>query len=371
MNTSINKFKHILRLTDGTGIVEHALGRIPRRKEGYSTDDQARAMWLCLEWLDLVEEKESGILYDLIDTYLSFLLWVQNDHGHFHNNIAYDRSKEQESPSDDCLGRCLWASSLAYVRLQDEDRRVAAETLLEKALTQIPAMRSPRGWAYALSAVSLLIAHQYPLDLRSDLEMVAHKLVDAYRSHASAGWNWFEPIVAYSNGLLPWGLMCAYEVIRAPQILAVATESLDFLIRLSTNEKGQIRPVGNRGWCTRESRALWDQQPIDVMKLCLAAAKAYEIVGTARYAEIAAACRDWFYGANDAGALMVNAAEGSCYDGLGEKGVNLNQGAEATISYLITEALCLKLADKKGKVEEHGVCTKSTHPDSERSLSRV
>ncbi|WP_126429064.1 glycosyl transferase [Brevibacillus marinus] len=364
MQASIAKFQHILRLTDQTGILEHALGRIPRRTEGYSTDDQARALWLCLEWLDLLTEAESATLYNCIDTYLAFLLWVQRDDGHFHNNIAYDRTKEPELPSDDCLGRCLWASALAYVRLTDQDRRIAAETILEKALAQVPQLRYPRGWAYALAAISLLIAHRYPLDLTQHLDTLTQRLIESYRSHASAGWQWFEPVVTYSNGTLPWGLLCAYEVTQDQQVLAVGTESLAFLLQLSMNEKGQIRPVGNKGWCTRGSRALWDQQPIDVMKLCLAAAKAYEITGSPRYADVVTKCRDWFYGANDRGTVMVNAAEGSCCDGLCETGANLNQGAEATIAYLLTEALYLKQVNQKGKVEKHEACTTSTHLDS-------
>ena len=344
-------FKHIVRLTDDTGIMEHALGRIPRRKEGYSTDDQARALWMCLEWLELAGDGEAETLYKLIDTYLSFLLWVQQESGHFHNNIAYDRTKENETPSDDCLGRCLWAGALAWVRLRDPDRRIAAESLLGKALTQIPTLRYPRGWAYASSALSLLITHSGRIELRRDLDVLAQKLVDAYRSQSSTDWKWFEPVVSYSSGLLPWGLLSAYEVVRDGEILAVARESLDFLIRLSTDDMGQIRPMGNRGWCTRKSRALWDQQPIDVMKLCLAAAKAYDLLGTPRYAEVAAKCRDWFLGANDAGVSMANALEGSCFDGISEAGVNMNQGAEAAIAYLITEALYVKLTNRTGEVE--------------------
>jgi rhamnogalacturonyl hydrolase YesR len=349
---SIPSFKHVLRLTDEMGMMEHALGRIPRRKEGYSTDDQARALWMCLEWLDLVGEKEAETLYGLIDTYLSFLLWVQTEDGHFHNNIAYDRMQETEVPSDDCLGRCLWACALASVRLRDEDRRIAAQTILEKALIQVSAMRYPRGWAYALSALSLLIRHADRHDLQNELDNLTQKLVRLYRTHATTGWNWFEPVASYSNALLPWGLLHAYEMIQDKDVLAVTKESLDFLIGLSTNEAGQIRPVGNRGWCTRENRALWDQQPIDVMKLCLAAVKAYEQIGEPCYAAIAKACREWFYGANDAGRPMVNVKEGSCFDGISETGVNLNQGAEATISYLITEALCRKLENNKAEVEK-------------------
>ncbi|UUZ92677.1 hypothetical protein LJK87_46500 [Paenibacillus sp. P25] len=351
MNPSSVSLRHVQRLTDDTGIIEHALGLLPRRKEGYSTDDQARALWMCLEWLEITEDTESESLYRLIDTYLSFLLWVQKENGHFHNNIAYDRTREEESPSDDCLGRCLWALAVALVKLRDSERLLAARELFDKALTQAEAMTYPRGWAYALAALNLLVRHQYPLGRPELPDKLAAKLVQAYRTHSGPDWPWFEPVVSYSNGVLPWGPLCAYEATRKEEPLAVARESLDFIIRLSTNERGQIRPVGNRGWCVPGSRALWDQRPIDVLKLALAASKAYEITGISSYAEVLGQCRSWFYGENDAGIAMANTEEGSCYDGLGEAGANRNQGAESTLAYLLTEAIYWKyMRSKSGDI---------------------
>lgn len=345
MKRQLVSFRHLQRLTDDTGILEHSLGKIPRRGEGYSTDDQARALWACLEWMDFAKEEERRVLTSLIDTYLSFLLWVQQDNGHFHNNIAYDRSKERESPSDDCLGRSLWAIALSLVRLEDEDRRLAAHDLFVKAMPRIRDLRYPRGWSYALAALSLLIQHRYPLPLESTAEWTAARLMEAYRAHKKPDWHWFEPEVTYSSPVIPWGLLCGYDTFRREEWLSAAKESLDFLIRLLTNEKGQIRPIGNRGWCTPDQRPQWDQQPIDVMKLALACAKAYEITGNASYAEVVEKCRNWFYGANDAGAPLANPEEGSCCDGLGERGVNRNQGAESTLAYLLTEAIVRRMSD--------------------------
>ncbi len=345
MSPSPVSFRHLRRLTDDTGMLEHALGIIPRRKEGYSTDDQARALWACLEWLDRVESTEVRILSDLTDIYLSFLQWVQRENGHFHNNIAFDRTPEDETPSDDCLGRCLWASALAQVKLQDKSRVIAAEDLFEKALPRVHGMQYPRGQAYALAAVSLLIRSGRPPSLMPVAESLADRLLGSYSRHAKPEWHWYEPVLSYSNGVLPWGLLCACEIMEREDILAVAKESLDFLIRMSVNERGQMRPVGNRGWCVPGQRAQWDQQPIDVMKLLLAVSKAYEITGESGYRDVARRCRDWFYGDNDAGVSMVDTKEGACCDGLGEDGPNLNKGAESTISFLLTEALYLKLAD--------------------------
>ncbi|GGA24647.1 hypothetical protein [Paenibacillus physcomitrellae] len=166
-----------------------------------------------------------------------------------------------------------------------------------------------------------------------------------YRKHSAPDWSWFEPELTYSNGVLPWGLLWAYEMLEQPELLGIARQSLDFLIGISRNNAGQISVVGSNGWCRPGFRAVWDQQPIDVMKLALAAAKAYELTGEPAYEETARKCRAWFYGHNDLGAAMVNGQDGSCYDGLQEHGPNVNCGAEAVISYLLTEAICGKQAE--------------------------
>ena len=357
MNRHRVSFRHLQRLTDDTGILEHSLGKIPRRREGYSTDDQARALWACLEWMNFVQEEERDELTGLADTYLSFLLWVQKDDGHFHNNIAYDRTRERETPSDDCLGRCLWAGALCLIRLEDEDRRLAAHDMFVKAMERIPDLRHPRGWSFALAALSLLIQRRYPLQLEPLAEWTAARLMESYRAHGKPDWHWFEPVVTYSGAVIPWGLLCGYEAFRRQEWLAAARESLDFLIRLSTNGKGQIRPIGNRGWCSPGHRPQWDQQPVDVMKLALACAKAYEITGNALYADVVGKCRGWFYGENDAGALLADPEDGSCCDGLGEHGPNLNQGAESTIAYLLTEAIARQMSGgANDEADSHIVC---------------
>ena len=207
-------------------------------------------------------------------------------------------------------------------------------------------MRYPRGWAYAVAAFGLVQTRSsLPYRLEEQILYFADKLMELYRRHSKPGWLWFEPSLSYSNALLPWGLFWAYETLRKRELLTAAEDSLRFLIRLSTNEQGQIRPIGNQGWCTPQFRATWDQQPIDVMKLALAASKAYEITGSAEYADIVGRCQAWFHGSNDAGAPLVM-EEGGCCDGLGEDGPNLNQGAEAVISYLLTEAISQEFAER-------------------------
>jgi hypothetical protein len=348
-------------MTDSTGILEHAKGRMPNRKEGYSTDDQARALWACVEWMAAGEEvrgeadaalpAEAGpanapaspdmeLLDRLAETYLAFMQWAQLQDGRFQNDYAYDRTAEEGEPSDDCLGRCLWACANVVVRRPEARYAFAAEEMLLRAMEPAWEMDSPRGTAYALAAFGLLTRSGFDWDVRPLIRRMAGKLEGIYRASASDEWRWYEPVLTYSNALLPWGMFWAYEIEQRPEWLEIAQTSLDFLIRQSTSEAGHIRPVGNRGWCSADYRAEWDQQPIDVMKLALASIKACEITGEDAYRDVAVKCREWFWGLNDLGAVMVDERDGSCSDGLMPHGPSVNCGAEAVISYLVTEAIC-------------------------------
>lgn len=410
-------FVHLARLTDDTGLLEHALGVVPRRGEGYTTDDNARALWVCLEWIELLEGREKKVsergaadvgperpaspgpcavgglagrdaradqpacepeadgracsdlrlLRRLADTYTAFLLWAQQEDGTFHNNFHYDRRPEPEKRSDDCIGRALWALALARTHHPDAERRLAAETMLLGAAPHVPAMTSPRGWAYALSACSLLreyesasperagdgaarrsgpgfrVQNERSVHLDGLAEQLESRLIGLFRAHSDAGWRWFEPVMSYGNGVLPWSLFWSYAVTGNEEALKVARESLDFLIGCMATPDGRIRPVGNRGWCTRDGRSDWDQQPLDVMKLALAAEQAHRVEGRREYRDVVSACRDWFHGRNDGGVPLADPAEGSCCDGLTPDGPNVNRGAESTLSYLLAEAAYARL----------------------------
>jgi hypothetical protein len=356
LSPSVVKFEHLERLTDDTGLLEHCLGRIPRRREGYSTDDNARAIWACIEWFDLLGDDESAerrTLYRLLDRYLAFLLWAQNEEGWFQNNFHFDRTPERESRSDDCLGRSLWAAAVAYVNLDDSARKCVAAEILQRSLKVSSELRFLRGQAWALAACCLLLSKRSNgLDLPSEvsesdlihlIKLFEQCLIDAYHAHQMDDWRWFEPKLTYANGLLPWALFVAYQYHRRKETLKVAKESLDFLVEMMSSESRVIRPIGNRGWCDRERRADWDQQPIDVMKLALAAREAYRVLGDDTYRKIVHRCRDWFYGNNDHGIPLADPSDGSCCDGLTPDGPNPNRGAESTLSYLLTEAISQSL----------------------------
>ncbi|MCL6626572.1 MAG: glycosyl transferase [Alicyclobacillus shizuokensis] len=379
MSPSAIRFDHLERLTDDTGLLEHCLGRIPRRREGYSTDDNARAIWLCVEWLAQLPEDcraERSLLYRLLDRYLAFLLWAQKEDGWFQNNIRFDRTPEPEERSEDCLGRSLWAAAVVCVHLSDEARRQVAAEVLRRALPAASELRRMRGLAWALAAGCLLLAHtgltptrrahgvRFDLlgdangdnqpqrleawgltreQLTSQVQEWERRLTNAYQAEADDGWRWFESELNYSNGLLPWAMWLAWRVGGRQTTQRIAEASLDFLVQQMSGEDGRIRPIGNRGWCTREWRAHWDQQPVDVMKLALAAREAYLATGDERWREIVRRSLDWFHGDNDLNLPMADPSDGSCCDGLAPSGANPNRGAESTLSYLFTEAYAASL----------------------------
>lgn len=398
-------FVHLRRLTDDTGLLEHALGRIPRRQEGYTTDDNARALWTVAEWLDprraaRIGEADRQTLRSLADVYLAFLLWTQKEDGWFHNNIAYDRTPEPEVVSHDCQGRAVWSCADAWVRLE-EGRRETAYILFQQSLRTIGAISSHRGQAFAMAACAHLLEaaesgavslpNGWAAELRHHLHRLERLLSDAFRHFAHGGWRWFEPAMTYGNGVLPWAMLRAFRVTRSAETLEIGLDSLSSLQTAMAAEGGGFRPIGNASWRTRDSVSLWDQQPLELFKLALALEEAAVALDSARrdgvsllvsssaaeggwgraksaggtltadrdggsrgrdarlvdIAEHIASlrrsrdrCLAWFYGDNDLRAPMCDPEEGCCCDGLQENGPNMNCGAEATLSYLMTCALC-------------------------------
>jgi hypothetical protein len=383
-------FAHLRRLTDDTGLLEHALGRIPRRREGYTTDDNARALWTVTEWLsfdtDAVNSEDRNELNRLADIYIAFMLWTQNDDGWWLNNFSYDRKLEPEEISHDCQGRSIWSCADAWIRL-DGPHRETAKVIVARALPTLSRIDSLRGQAFAMAACAHLLeaSQKGQIELPADLaKELTHHLVrlemllnGAFRHFSDGNWRWFEPAMTYSNGVLPWAMLRTYRFTKCPESLKTGLESLSYLLEVMTTEEGWLRPIGNESWCTSETVSQWDQQPLEMFKLALAleeaalAAQESEVdqnallVGSipgkgaynyrseqyysiqngdySHYRDLRDLCRAWYYGDNDLQVPVVDPQDGSCCDGLTEHGPNINCGAEATISYLMTEALCRKV----------------------------
>jgi len=325
------KLDHLERMTDDTGLLQHARYSVPDRSHGYCTDDNARGL--------VVAAKHYGLFRDdraekLLSTYLAFVSYAQRPDGLFHNLMSYDRQFLDEVGSDDCYGRALWGLGYALNRGPDAYAGLARE-LFEKALAHLRTLNL-RGRSYALLGLYYYL-RRYPE--AEDILIRITELADAHVQHFRDGsredWPWFEDVVAYDNAVIPQSLFVAYEVTNDETYLNVAQTTLDFVLRMG-DHGDRLSLVGNDGWHRRGSEpAKFDQQPIDACGLVEACKCAFRVTGQRSYLKYMRMAFDWFLGVNDTGQPLYNFKSGGCADGLAAHGVNLNQGAESTLCCLL------------------------------------
>ncbi len=327
------KLDFLRSLTDGTGMIQHTKFAIPQKREGYTTDDNARALITCLKYLKLRGNED---IAQLVDTYLSFLLYMQRSDGRFHNILGYNRRFRDRVGSEDCMGRSLWACGHVLTSDLPTEKKKLAKEIFDRGFPWIPRFSSPRSKAFAI----LGLAHYrdaYPKDenILQNMKMLADQLVMSYKRESSDNWRWFEPYLTYANGRLSQALFQAYLKTRDEQYLHYAKESFDFILSTQLID-GVFVPIGNNGWYKKGGkRALFDQQPIEAGCMVETALTAFRSTNDKKYEEAARTIFDWFLGSNSLGVMVYDSETGGCRDGINPDGLNLNQGAEAIVSYLM------------------------------------
>jgi len=327
---------HLDRLTDSTGLIQHAIYSIPRRESGYTIDDNARALRLCTRlWCRHPEAR----MLSRISGYLSLLEYARRPGGGFHNLLSYQRHWLDTDSDGDCQGQAIRALSEVLGSILPDDLRVLAGELIERALPTLADLRSIRAQAYVVLAWGYL-RMQGELGI-GGLETVARsgaqRLVECYQRSQRPNWRWFESRMTYANAVLPHALFVAAQCWPGDPFLEVATASFDFLDR-ETTEGDFFWPVGNNGWYSHgECKAAYDQQPVEAGTMADAALAAFCAHGDAKYHATFQRARGWFHGRNSLGTQLFHAGTGACFDGLQPSGVNRNQGAESTLAYLLTE----------------------------------
>lgn len=330
--------EHLDRMTDSTGLIQHAIYSIPRRDSGYCTDDNARALRLCTR---LWQQKASTSMLNRVSTYLSFLEHAQCSGRGFHNFMGYDRSWLDVEGCGDCQGQAVL--SLAEVLGSDlpEGCRLLALELINAVLPALADLRSLRAQAYIILAWGhLRTAGVKDIEsLESVAWSAANRLVESYERASRSDWFWFESRMTYANAVLPHSLMVAAQRWPQEKFRDVATASFEFLEQVTT-ANDYFQPIGNDGWYEYgEEKAIYDQQPVEAATMAEAALAAYELTGNNNHLTTWARTRDWFYGANSMQLPLVDSISCSCFDGLTAKGVNKNQGAESTLAYLLVAIL--------------------------------
>ncbi len=369
---------HLDRMTDSTGLIQHAIYGVPRRESGYTTDDNARALRLCARlWSRRPEER----MLDRVTTYLSFLEHARGVGRGFHNLLGYDRRWLDAEGCGDCQGQAVLALADVLGSNLPDGYRLLARELIDTVLPTLADLRSLRAQAYVILAWGHLrlsgVADSEPLE--SVAWSAAQRLVECYQRAERPDWQWFESRMTYANAVLPHALFIAGELWPKENFLDVAKASFDFLDQQTTCkiEKGDRQllcddhanmmpadgpfrpkapvpffdgdgvfwPIGNEGWYPRgEDKALYDQQPVEAATTAEAARTAFQLLGDEEYRTAFRRANRWFHGQNSLGEPLADPSTGACCDGLLESGANRNQGAESTLAYLWTEWNNLELS---------------------------
>jgi hypothetical protein len=327
------KLDYLASITDETGIVQHAKFATPNRREGYTTDDNARALIVCTRHNGLNGSSETA---KLADVYLSFLYHMQMKDGRLHNLLSYDRRFLDDVGSDDSLGRALWACGCVINSNLDEEKKLLSKEVFDKALPHALNSTSPRAKAFAVLGLSQY-QRSYPKDQALSGRMIEliEQLLKLYERESSADWHWFEAYLTYCNSRLPQALFEGYERIRDEDYLQVAKESCNFILKVQMSN-GVFVPVGNKGWYQKGGlRAMYDQQSVEASCMVETAVAAFQATRKSHFRTVARTVFAWYLGKNTKGLSVYNPNTGGCYDGLNPDGLNLNQGAEATVTYLL------------------------------------
>jgi hypothetical protein len=303
------------------------------RKEGYTTDDNARALIAALKYNRSFDDRLS---LRLAKTYLEFLLYMQMEDGSFHNVLGFDRNFKDEKGSEDSMGHALWACGYTLDSNAPEEMKFTAKEIFDKGLPVSRHFTSPR--AKASSILGLHYYHKaYPRDqnLTVTIKELSHELISQFNIEADEKWPWFEVYLTYANARLPQSLLHAYHSLNDESCLNVALTSLNFLIKTQIINDLFI-PIGSNGWYLKNGvRAYYDQQPIEASCLVEAAVEAYNVTGDVNYKKAAQTSFQWFKGKNTKNVVLINGETEICYDGITPEGLNKNQGAEATLSYYL------------------------------------
>lgn len=328
-------------MTAELGIVQHAKLDVPDLRFGYSIDDQARALIAIWKYCLLFDHVKN--YKKLIAIYLDFIAKAQQKNKLFHNFMDQRGYFIDKEGSEDSFGRTLWAlgyiSGIAKVVPAISNK---AKKIFYHHFSKTQKLNYIRAKAYSILGAYYMKEIDY-------IKKTADELVKLYRNTATKNWQWFENKLLYANAILPYALIYAYKITHDKKYLTIAENSFNFLDHIC-RIKNYPAPIGQAGWYYKgKARTYFDQQAIDVADMVLTSAELYDITREKKYLEIAKDWFMWFHGNNIHQIIMYDYATGGCYDGLTKIGVNLNEGAESVLVYLLAY---LKLAKIIKKIKE-------------------
>jgi glycosyltransferase involved in cell wall biosynthesis len=351
--------KHLERLTTPFGIIQFAQINEPDLSSGYTIDDNARALMVVCDQYQL-----SGSVHDLylMEVYLKFIHFCQQEDGLFLNYVSFEEeftSQNADVNLDDSIGRTIW--SLGYLislrSILPEWMILKAEMIFEKALSAVYDIHSPRAMAFIIKGIYYSKSEEY----HHSLDIMAMRLAAMYLHESKENWLWFESYFSYANAVLPEAMLMASQVTGNQKHREIAEESFGFLMKHTFDSNG-LHVISNEYWLgnsgskyeilTKAFSSLGGEQAIDVCYSILALHQFYLVNRSVDFLRKMQLSFDWFLGKNHLNQIMHNPSTGGCYDGLELQHVNLNQGAESTISYLIARHTMQKVQSNLGVHEQ-------------------
>jgi hypothetical protein len=329
--------RHLRAMTDDTGLLQHAIFTIPRYDDGYCLDDNARALLLVTVLEDAGCDDPGGVRA-LASRYLAFVHHAfDRTSGRFRNFLSYSRHWLEPCGSQDSHGRALWALGAVVGRSGDPGRQRLAGDLFHAAMPAVTTFTSPRAWAYALLGIDeYLRAFQGDTTIEARRVELAERLLGLFQRTSRHDWPWFEDSVTYCNGRLSQALIVSGERMHRPEMIDAGLRSLDWLLSVQSSPEKQFAAIGSNGFYERGLLpASFDQQPVEACATVAACLEACRVSGNGRWDARARWAFNWFLGDNHLHQWLFDPSTGGCRDGLHADRPNQNQGAEATLSFLL------------------------------------
>jgi len=328
---------HIKQMTTSKGIIQFSKINQPDINSGYTLDDNARALVAIGMYFKQTGNDES---IDEIRKYLGFIRYCQQPKGDFKNYVdkkGHFTEQNNEVNLDDANGRAIWALGyiISLTGLLPGEIITQAETILKKAMNHMAKVNSTRAMAFAIKGL-----YYYQRSIKSPenlllITSLANRLVQMYKHESGKGWEWYESYLTYGNSILPEAMLYAWMLTEDKTYKEIAITSFDFLLSQTFNENG-IEVISNKNWFIKGMKpGDFGEQPIDVAYTIMALSKFYNEFRVEEYHQKMETAFNWFLGSNRLHQIIYNPLTGGCYDGLEENNVNLNQGAESTVSYLM------------------------------------
>ncbi len=324
-------FEAVRRMTDATGMLQHAIGVVPDRRHGYCLDDNVRALMLTnvAGTLEPTERSHRSV------TYASFIQHAWNpDLGAFRNFMRFDREWCEDRGSDDSNGRTIWALACTARDNPDPDIREWAEKLYDQAIAPLAEMDSPRALAFVtLGAAAMLSIRPDRGPSREAAERGGGVLAHLLHISRRPDWTWFEALLAYDNPRMPQALIAAGEALGRPEWTAIGLETLAWICGRQTAPAGHFRPIGSESFGLPYDQKPFDQQPLEAHAALDACAAALAVDDSPLWRAHGMAAWNWFFGANDRGVVLADPPTGLCRDGITPRGANRNCGAESILAF--------------------------------------